>query len=1668
MTPMRNQPGTGRRRAVVARPATRRSRGFIALALAVIAASVISPMVAFGAVPGGPATVSTTVNFVSGIDLTTPITELSANYAAPVAERRYALQVGYSCGAAAACTDTTITIDPQPLDSSYGTQRFATYDSSTLPAGATISGTPASGYVVRLGTLATGASGSFTVLYSFQDRRNGVASAESFFLDGTTITNRVTIDAANAGATASATDSVVWHIATPAAPLVSFVTTSLARANTDYSYVVRMASDCMWYYSTANYGEPSKLCAAEYSNTLTLPTGVTFVSASPDGNYNAGSNTVTWAQSGEAAATGWGSINGRGLDRTVTVRFPDAMFPSACTIGVSATFATRVTYLDGQEKDATTTTSHQATNCAPFASATPVTKTTTTQQTPNIVWDSVENYFSIGVGNKANVPGVAVIRDDNLGAIANVRVYRVTATGSTIEYALDDGTTGTTTTSPYNAPAGRKIVSVVITSPSLIGPNQQVGSQPNTTFYGVQLRYTVDGPAPSAGWQRSNTATAEMTYPGWGLPAADEGSATANFTISPTPGTFTAGISRVVPGGANPTAGQPVNYTVTGRTSEILPGALIEPQYLFVAPSQWNITAGSWALAAGAPAGAIFDTKTVTIAGQARQALYVHWPAGTTWGANANWPNLTVTATPSTSATAGSSGIASSFIGDAAHALPGLAGRWNPTTFPDAPDLDGDGSTTENFATVSAAGVTVGAASALSTVKEICRVNPAAAGGCDWVSDASQTIPVSPVASDIRYRVTITNNGNTALPNVVAYDVLPYPGDTGVSSGSASTPRGSQFTETVAIVSNVSSNLALAYSTSTNPCRTQVYAGGPAGCANTWSTTAASAASVRATVNGSLAPGASASFGYTASVLGTPAAGQRACNSIATAATGLPVSEPSPVCASIEAADLEVTASAPTDVQIGRPTVLPFTVANLSGTDAPAKATVTIPSGVRITDLDFDSWSCTAGGATAPVTGPVTLICELPAPLGSGDTAAMNIPAVVLANGVAITTTAGSAVYDPDPTNNTDAITITADPAAAGGLTITKTDGVTALVAGQQATYTITVANQLTGESVDSVAIADILPLGLDFVSASDSGTFDIGTRTITWPVVTLTAAGSAQRTVTAVLAAGTTGTVSNVVSASAPDPAFPADTLSASATDVDQIDAIVLTKSATMDAPGDPFDPHVGDTLRYEFAVANTGAGTLTGVNLADPKSGLSAITFPGGWPGATGVLGAGESVTGIATYALTQDDIDNGSTSNTATVTAASIGGGTVTGSSTVNYPIPAVGGITLDKLADLDLSGPVVAGDQIEYTFTSQNTGNVTLHDVEITDALAGLSALTYTWPDMAAPGILEPGETVTATATYTLSQSDLDRGSVANSATVSALDTLDAPLDAADGVVTGIPAAPAVAFDKVGALLGGVARPAAGDVVEFGFELQNTGNVTVSGLAITDALAGVSVIAYDPWPAAAGTLAPGQSVTGTATYTLSQADVDAGAIINTASLTGVPARGTAIDEDATATVPLAQVPGLSVVKTAVLTDTNGDGAANPGEQIQYTFALENTGNVTLVNVRVNDGKVTGVAVTASMAPGQTAMVTADPYTVTTLDALFGRVDNTATASGTAPNSSATTSGPSSTTTPAGSLPSDPLAFTGQQVNIALVVAGGGGLVLAGLVLLLIRRRQRSARR
>src|SRR5690606_40236969 len=102
--------------------------------------------------------------------------------------------------------------------------------------------------------------------------------------------------------------------------------------------------------------------------------------------------------------------------------------------------------------------------------------------------------------------------------------------------------------------------------------------------------------------------------------------------------------------------------------------------------------------------------------------------------------------------------------------------------------------------------------------------------------------------------------------------------------------------------------------------------------------------------------------------------------------------------------------------------------------------------------------------------------------------------------------------------------------------------------------------------------------------------------------------------------------------------------------------------------------------------------------------------------------------------------------------------------------------------------------------------------------------------------------------------------------------------------------------------------------------------------------------------------------------------------------------------------TARIGITQTPGLTAIKTATLLSDNGNGVADAGEEILYQVRVENTGNVTLSDVGVDDPMV-AFAGTLTLAPGAVGFLYAQ-YPVTAADLVAGEIVNTATAHGTLP--------------------------------------------------------------
>jgi uncharacterized repeat protein (TIGR01451 family) len=467
----------------------------------------------------------------------------------------------------------------------------------------------------------------------------------------------------------------------------------------------------------------------------------------------------------------------------------------------------------------------------------------------------------------------------------------------------------------------------------------------------------------------------------------------------------------------------------------------------------------------------------------------------------------------------------------------------------------------------------------------------------------------------------------------------------------------------------------------------------------------------------------------------------------------------------------------------------------------------------------------------------------------------------------------------------------------------------------------------------------------------------------------------------------------------------------SASATVSPNIVTVSMVKSALVTPASDQGAANVGDTITYSYNVTNTGNVPLASVAVSDPTAGSVACPAPappGLAPGAT------ETCVARTPYLVKQTDVDVGSITDTATATGTDATNFTSPPSTPSSMKVPTVAAmpsLLLQKVenASLGNSAPIQAGETIQYSYLITNTGNVDLTPLSVSDPTAG----AVSCPTPPAPG-LAPGdtETCTANAPYVVTQADVDKGGVTDTATATGGDlqggTATSP---PSSVLTPSLPNPAVSVDKTATVTpsGDQNAVQVRDTIQYSYKVTNIGNVDLATVAVSDPAAG-SVTC--PTPAAPG-LAPGASETCTAdhVYTVTQSDVDSGAVTDTATATGTDNQGnkSASSNPSTATVlAVTGDPSVSIAKTPTVTPAADQGAVTVGDKIQYSYKVTNTGNVTLTSVAVNDpsaGNVTcPVPAGAGLAPGASETCTADnPYTVIQADVDAGGVTDSATATG-----------------------------------------------------------------
>jgi hypothetical protein len=413
-----------------------------------------------------------------------------------------------------------------------------------------------------------------------------------------------------------------------------------------------------------------------------------------------------------------------------------------------------------------------------------------------------------------------------------------------------------------------------------------------------------------------------------------------------------------------------------------------------------------------------------------------------------------------------------------------------------------------------------------------------------------------------------------------------------------------------------------------------------------------------------------------------------------------------------------------------------------------------------------------------------------------------------------------------------------------------------------------------------------------------------------------------------------------------------------------------------------DPYS-YAGQTISFTLTITNPHATDPVAGPFNIWRTGGQDITIDSPCGGAL-ILNAGESTTCSGTYAVIQDDLDNGYFD----FTGFALG----TGVSSLEET-EVVNGLqdpelTLTKFANPDATA--IVGTVVIYTYSLQNTGNVRLYSpFTVNDDQTGDADCTVA--DNNSP--LEPGETTTCTDSYVIKQQDLQPPyQLINHAVATARFQPD--------VITSNVATFTVYIPPM--LLRLVITPLivdhAGQTIQYNYYLRNntdSASFLKASYAIIDSRFSVTC------PQTPSPMPVGGEILCANTYTVTQADMDAGTTItNTAKGQFEWKNHTEETYSVTGTVAVTQIPLLTLEKTATPPHAP---PLNAGEVVQYNYKLTNSGNVTLKEpFTINDDKISGITCPAGdLAPAAFKTCTID-YTLTANDKHRGSLVNVATGS------------------------------------------------------------------
>jgi uncharacterized repeat protein (TIGR01451 family) len=596
----------------------------------------------------------------------------------------------------------------------------------------------------------------------------------------------------------------------------------------------------------------------------------------------------------------------------------------------------------------------------------------------------------------------------------------------------------------------------------------------------------------------------------------------------------------------------------------------------------------------------------------------------------------------------------------------------------------------------------------------------------------------------------------------------------------------------------------------------------------------------------------------------------------------------------VTASDLQITQSAPPTVVHNQNQTWTVTVTN-----GPTPVT-----NVVVTDT-FSNATLVSATSIGPCTGTGPVTCTL----GSlGANQSVNVALVMNANTLATISNSASVTateFDPNTANNNAGPAFTTVVASAD-LSITNTASANPVNAGAPLSFVLNVANAGPDATSGTITVSNTVPSGVTAAIGSGTG-WSCGA--LSGSVITCTsttsipASGNAP-SLTIAMNAPASGTAvdSASVSAVTADPNAGNNTASQSVTVTPRADVSITKNTSSAGI--------AGQSMVYTIVVTNSGPSTASAVSVADPTpTGLTFVSNSGActsaFPCALGNLTNGQSATITSTYTI-------------APGAAGSVVTNTATVSSTTSDPTPtnntAVKTTSITGSADLTItkSGPPssIPGSTIAYTITVTNNGPSDATAVSVTDAtpanttfVSNSGACASAFP--CSLGTITAGQSKTMISTFTVDPS-FTGSSIANSATVSSATSDPNAGNNTATAITSFGSSADLAITK-----SGPTAATTGSTVTYTLTITNTGPGAAANVSVSDATpAGLSFVAtggacFGAFPCALGNLESGQSITATASYTVT---ATSGSMTNTAQVSGTTVDPNAANDSSSVTTAI----------------------------------------------------------------------------------------------------------------------------------------------------------------